>query len=732
MALQVWLPFNGNMNNQGLSPMTGSLATDSATYENGKIGQSLRISNYATDTATFSGIQNVSQWSVCLWLKLSSSDPTPNFQDFFLLTINNNGATSGGLRVEHRNTIGAFQICVPKNTDLTNANSWYTFYSNDSIAYDKWCHIAIVNDGVKYSVYLNGAFISSTNISVFSATSLSTLTGGLSLGMSGAYCWMNDFRVYDNALSANEVKKISQGLMLHYPLSREGFGDDNMLKSSPKRNMPNTYLAYQLYLSENLVGGQSYTMQIWDVDISHTGKTSEQLCASVYWGSGYNALFNFYIPSGHTDHMAISFTAPTSPTRPEDAKNLWLEVYNSPPSASGTLNMTIGCWKLEKGTTSTKWTPNRSDANYLKLGLHTNENLLKGNYSCTTTASSHTTSGSATVPNAATILKNNQGKTLWFSFDYSSKGSRNSETGRGSSGLTNRYGSHLSLNYTKTGAESATQLYPCDSYLVNDNEGRAIMSYTIPTDIDTVNGFTVALQPYASPASENTETWYLRNFKLEIGEQPTGYVPHKEDVAYSGTVVDVVHDGSGYGRNGVNNGVLYSFSSPRYDVCHDFYGSTNSYITIPAMNIDMDSVTFSVWAKWNAFNTWSRVFDFGEKTGGAGYSFLLANNGSNLCVGGRLVGGATLPDAAITAISSGVWNHIVVAVSGSTCNTYINGELIKTYSFNDSMGVATFNYNYLGKSNWSADKMFDGEISDFRIYATTLSASDVLELYNSH
>ena len=54
MALQVWLPLNGNLNNQGLS--TGSLSAGSMTFEDGKLGKCLRVNNNTTGAATFPGI----------------------------------------------------------------------------------------------------------------------------------------------------------------------------------------------------------------------------------------------------------------------------------------------------------------------------------------------------------------------------------------------------------------------------------------------------------------------------------------------------------------------------------------------------------------------------------------------------------------------------------------------------------------------------------------------------
>lgn len=41
---------------------------------------------------------------------------------------------------------------------------------------------------------------------------------------------MNDFRIYDTALSPREIKEIAKGLVLHYPLS--GFGGNNLIVDS--------------------------------------------------------------------------------------------------------------------------------------------------------------------------------------------------------------------------------------------------------------------------------------------------------------------------------------------------------------------------------------------------------------------------------------------------------------------------------------------------------------------
>lgn len=165
-------------------------------------------------------------------------------------------------------------------------------------------------------------------------------------------------------------------------------------------------------------------------------------------------------------------------------------------------------------------------------GREINPNILAGNYSCVTTSTSHTTKGLVTMQGINDLFVANQGKKLWFSFDYSADGER--QAGEGS--LGNRYGCHLSFRYNKTDGTLSSQMYPCASYLTMSGTGRAIMSYTLPTDIASVQHFSVAVQPYAKPASGNSATWYLRNLKLEIGDYATPWIPHEVDWGYVGRI----------------------------------------------------------------------------------------------------------------------------------------------------------------------------------------------------
>ena len=79
-----------------------------------------------------------------------------------------------------------------------------------------------------------------------------------------------------------------------------------------------------------------------------------------------------------------------------------------------------------------------------------------------------------------------------------------------------------------------------------------------------------------------------------------------------------------------------------------------------------------------------------------------------------------------TALPTGRWVHVAVTLGANTATLYINGTAVAT---NNAFTLApdAFNpaVNYIGKSQWSADPLFNGQIDDFRIYNYALSAAEV-------
>lgn len=135
-----------------------------------------------------------------------------------------------------------------------------------------------------------------------------------------------------------------------------------------------SYLFSVLKLNENLQAGKTYTLQLWNVNVSHSAKTAEQTGVWVYWGGGNCNLFNWagstYFTDGHADYLSKTFTVTESQANTYGAWNAWLNLYNSVPSVAGTMSATVEKWKLEESSSASEYTPAPTDANYITQGYN--------------------------------------------------------------------------------------------------------------------------------------------------------------------------------------------------------------------------------------------------------------------------------------------------------------------------------------------------------------------------
>jgi hypothetical protein len=161
-------------------------------------------------------------------------------------------------------------------------------------------------------------------------------------------------------------------------------------------------------------------------------------------------------------------------------------------------------------------------------------------------------------------------------------------------------------------------------------------------------------------------------------------------------------------------------------------GTANGYVSLPAGLISaLNDFTISTWVKVDANATWARVFDFGSGTGT--YMFLApASGGASVRYAITTSGGGGEQQLNRAGnLSTGVWHHLAVTLSGSTGVLYVDGVPANT---NLSMtlkpsSLGSTTQNYIGKSQWP-DPNLTGSVDDFRIYSRALNATEVGGLAN--
>lgn len=230
----------------------------------------------------------------------------------------------------------------------------------------------------------------------------------------------------------------------------------------------------------------------------------------------------------------------------------------------------------------------------------------------------------------------------------------------------------------------------------------------------------------------------FRNIKIEKGTVATPWIPNTSDSEYSkiGFSDGIEYDVSGNQHNGTKTGTFaYDVDTPRYNTSTIFNGS--NHIAVGRLPIT-DELTYSWWGysdNWGSSLGGSMVCSvegggMGHQNGGSTYLWFICGTGTSSNDYGS---GYQMP-----APSAG-WHMFTETWDGYRFKVYLDGELKFTNERYTTKTPVYYsqNYNFLflgGESGGSATTPGDhfiGKLSDARVYATTLSAEDVAELYNT-
>lgn len=221
MSLCLWLPLNGNFENQGTVAMP-PISMSNIEWPTGKLcSKCLYIKGTSLNTLTVPELNGKEEFSISVWWKLSENDITTakNHTDFFSVYVDTDGVESV-YRIEHcdnANQPGLAQSLFPRNiNNFTPAHRGYGGHTGNKY---QWNHEVVCVDKSTAKWYLNGVCTHTLSISEIYKDYM-RLTGKISFGQAGSMVQLQDFRIYDHCLSPKEIKEISKGLILHYPLNQ--------------------------------------------------------------------------------------------------------------------------------------------------------------------------------------------------------------------------------------------------------------------------------------------------------------------------------------------------------------------------------------------------------------------------------------------------------------------------------------------------------------------------------
>ena len=217
MSLKLWLPLNGDFHNQGLSGPLNFTTTGTITDQPGKIGQSKQFSS-SNVIAPYNFTLGI-EISACCWIYYTAF-PSSSSNDWILDLASSSGysSTPFGLSTYHST------LLVP----IVGGKYDDTYTHNFSL--NTWYHIAFTWNSTEGKLYINGELkktyttLNGGTVKTGNKFSLGSNVANSSTKFKGR---LNDVRIYDHCLSAKEVEEISKGLILHYKLDNNGFGNEN-------------------------------------------------------------------------------------------------------------------------------------------------------------------------------------------------------------------------------------------------------------------------------------------------------------------------------------------------------------------------------------------------------------------------------------------------------------------------------------------------------------------------
>jgi hypothetical protein len=179
--------------------------------------------------------------------------------------------------------------------------------------------------------------------------------------------------------------------------------------------------------------------------------------------------------------------------------------------------------------------------------------------------------------------------------------------------------------------------------------------------------------------------------------------------------------------NGLFNGTLVNGASTVADPIRGpvlNLSGVGQYVGLPAGIGAMR--TFAAWVKWGGGNDWQRIFDFGVND--TSYAMFTAKASS-----GKLRFEITPNGAAETRdldspnpLPTNVWTHVAMALDGWQAVMFVNGQAV---AVNPSVNLLPSDVaggaNYFGRSQFSTDPYFNGQMDSMQVSSQTLPIEQI-------
>lgn len=280
------------------------------------------------------------------------------------------------------------------------------------------------------------------------------------------------------------------------------------------------------------------------------------------------------------------------------------------------------------------------------------------------------------------------------------------------------------------GYDTAVNLTTNNAYIKDTAKQLYVWKYTAPSNAQDI---TLRVNTYSDGTTATTVRFW--DFKIEE-DTYTSYIPGTNQASYTkfgldATTMPNVAMGGSYPLTLV--GTCQSVPSIRGLSATDF--NETGYYKNTSVPLSFTALTMSLWFYCKAattqhflmgsFNNWAPTnggISMWRNAGELNYNMTIMSSEES-----------TYKSIWAGTFTADAWHHIAVTWDGTTVKVYLDGTLKNTYTYG-SNGICYWRNMYLGNSWFSSTPASETDkayMSDFRLYATALSADDIKRLYNA-
>lgn len=297
----------------------------------------------------------------------------------------------------------------------------------------------------------------------------------------------------------------------------------------------------------------------------------------------------------------------------------------------------------------------------------------------------------------------------------------------------------VSGSYTTANAESVLSFMPANGKTITSGTEETFYRCFVPTETpDSEKTFTIMFNHHDGtamcelPYKGFVKGKYYRLNLIWDGTNLKRYtMPLASDLIAYWPMDGNANDVSGNEHHGTIVGGVTPTEDHKGNAGSAYlFNGTDGYIDVGDWE-NGGAMTFTFWARWDAFLHQSRIVDFGN---GIGNNIVISTSGTESKIYLHSWIGSNVNGLVRSDYISGMdqWGFYAGTIdSGGAMKIYHNGILLKTANWPTYVPRVMVRTNqYIAKSNWvGIDRYFKGAIDDLRMYNRALTAEEVWSLY---